>query len=511
MTTNLLTFRHDELDASDMFCGAGGSASGLARAGLTIRWAANHWNRAIETHSANFPDTEHECADVSNLDMRRLPRTAVLWASPICTEASPAGGRRRNRRNRGQIALELEGHVPADAFVRTRATFGDVIRATEVHRYMAVLVENVVDVAWEWELFDWWVNGMELLGYNVQFVSVSSAHVGGDGNPHAPQWRDRLYLVFTRKGVPLPDVDPRPRAHCPVCNTDVDAIQSWKKPGRRIGKYRQQYTYVCPNAACKHATVEPYVVPAITAIDWADPGVRIGDRAELGMRKLAANTLAKIAVGNRMYPSDRYMFAVNHGPGDIRYYLPGDQPLPTRTVKIGDGIAAPYITELRGGGSTTRPVTHPLATVTGQGRHHGLTIPHAWFLKNYGGNARPQDMCKPVTEPLGTVTGIDHHCLVIPYRKGSRAYPATDRPLDTVTTVEARGVAHATDDDVANTYFRMLKPREHLAAQRFPRDYIVKGNLGEQTMQAGAAVSSNVAQWLGTAVTEALTGEQVAA
>ena len=43
---------------------------------------------------------------------------------------------------------------------RTRATFHDVIRATEVHRYTAVIVENVPDVVTEWELFDWWVEGM---------------------------------------------------------------------------------------------------------------------------------------------------------------------------------------------------------------------------------------------------------------------------------------------------------------------------------------------------------------
>jgi hypothetical protein len=43
----------------------------------------------------------------------------------------------------------------------------------------------------------------------------------------------------------------------------------------------------------------------------------------------------------------------------------------------------------------------------------------------------------------------------------------------------------------------MLKPREHLRARRFADDYVVTGNLGEQTMQAGNSVSSNVAQWLG--------------
>jgi DNA (cytosine-5)-methyltransferase 1 len=50
----------------------------------------------------------------------------------------------------------------------------------------------------------------------------------------------------------------------------------------------------------------------------------------------------------------------------------------------------------------------------------------------------------------------------------------------------------------------MLKPREHLRAQRFPDGYVVTGNQGEQTMQAGNAVSANVAHWLGRKVAEAL-------
>jgi DNA (cytosine-5)-methyltransferase 1 len=52
----------------------------------------------------------------------------------------------------------------------------------------------------------------------------------------------------------------------------------------------------------------------------------------------------------------------------------------------------------------------------------------------------------------------------------------------------------------------MLKPREHLRAQRFPDTYVVHGNKGEQTMQAGNAVSANVAQWIGQQVAKVLGG-----
>jgi site-specific DNA-cytosine methylase len=57
---------------------------------------------------------------------------------------------------------------------------------------------------------------------------------------------------------------------------------------------------------------------------------------------------------------------------------------------------------------------------------------------------------------------------------------------------------------VQGSRFRMLGPREHLRAQRFPDGYIVRGNKGEQTKGAGNAVASNVAHWLGTVVLAAL-------
>jgi DNA (cytosine-5)-methyltransferase 1 len=51
-----------------------------------------------------LPAAEHLRADVNNYDVRRLPRTEVLWASPICTKNSPASGRRR--RPKGQLDLQ---------------------------------------------------------------------------------------------------------------------------------------------------------------------------------------------------------------------------------------------------------------------------------------------------------------------------------------------------------------------------------------------------------------------
>jgi len=514
---------------TDIFCGAGGSSTGLVAAGFELKLAANHSRIAIDTHAANHRDAEHICADINNYDMRRLPRTDVLWGSPICQESSPAGGRRR--RVKGQLALDLEeyGAIEPGAWERTRATAYDVIRATEIHRYKAVLCENVVEFAVDWELFDWWRDGMEKLGYNSQVVSVSSAHVGGQTNTYAPQWRDRIYIVFTRKGIPLPDLRPRPLAWCPDCAQDVHAVQAWRN-GRKIGKYKQQYDYRCPNTACRHTLVEPYVRPAAAIIDWSNPGKRIGDRP----KPLAPNTMKRIAAGLAMFPATRSVVTVNHGGHDGRAFPADQAPLPSRTIKIGEGllvpcgggrnttpthtgapmrtrmanpkgyealVASPFIVEYRNHADAT-PVTDPLATVTSQGNHHAVVVPEGAFLvKNYGGYADPRNMAKPVDAPFGTVTTSDHHSLVIPYRNA--APRTTAEPLHTLGTVDSAALVEPAPA-IEDCYFRMVQPREQLLAQRFPGDYIVKGTKGEQTAQAGNAVSCNVAQWIGERVAAVL-------
>lgn len=550
------------LTATDYFCGMGGSSSGLTEAGYSVQVAANHWERAIETHAANHPDTEHLCADIQKIDVRYLPKSDLLWASPICTELSPAGGRKRRRADQTDLWQE-HGHVPSEAFERTRVTFWEVLRSAEVHNHPAVLVENVVEAA-DWHLLPTWLHGWETLGYNVQIICVSAAHVGDESNPHAPQWRDRMYFGITRKDVRLPDFAPRPLAWCEDCSEVVPAVQWWKPKTRRIngqpvGKYGAQYVYVCP--AGHAGTVEPYVAPAAAAIDWTDLGIRIGDREALGMRKLGAATIKRIehglrvigdpalvatggntwdsasaatatgrgktkvpanyvrawpvdssptpaqvtAIQNGVAMSPKFVMGVNHGGSDGRPFDPDGRPMPSSTTKRGEALVMtePFVTMLRNHGRPTG-VDEPLATFS-TARHHGLTVPPGSFIaKQFGGRLRDEDAVYGVDRPMHSAVSQSAPTLVIPYRKNSKPYPADDGPLSTLATREAHGVLHAPELVVEDCYFRMLKPREAASAQRFAPDYVIHGNKGEQQMQAGNAVAVNVAHWLGRQTAEVL-------
>jgi DNA (cytosine-5)-methyltransferase 1 len=578
------------LTATDVFCGAGGESIGLHEAGIDVVLAANHWDRAIETHSANFPDAEHLCADVSNYDLRRLPRTDIGWFSPECTWHSPAGGRKKLR---AQLDL-LDDYVPTDGGIRSRATMLDVFRATEVHRYKVVIVENVVEVM-DWPSIDWWIQGICGLGYEVQIVCVNSAHIGDEEegeaskNKRAPQWRDRIYFLFSRTDVGRLNLQPRPIAWCFDCDELVHATQWWKNPKRRqIGKYGSQYLYRCPNSRCKHAIVEPYVRPAAAAIDWSDLGSRIGDQplrtftdkktGKTVQSPYAPNTMRRVQAGLDMFcqptvvaaagntweaPGSSYVRAqpaydaplmartctaqdalatsaamtlavggpnheqparsvgepltarltrdtdalathpmlvtLNHGGHDGRVQHPATGPLAPRTTKIGEAVVTPpaFVTMANRNSRPRHPSVEPLATLTAGGNHHELVTP--FYVKAFGGNARPEHMVKRISEPLGAITTQDHHWLVIPYRRGSKAHRPGDTALSTIATREQHALLAAAID-VNDCYFRMLQPREHLRAQRFPDSYIVRGNKGEVTKQAGNAVSSNVAHWIGKAV-----------
>jgi DNA (cytosine-5)-methyltransferase 1 len=492
--------------STHLFCGAGGDSDGFRRAGFLIALGANHWARAIETHTANFPHAEHLCIDLDHYDMRRLPRTDVLVGSPICTEASPADGqKRRTPPTPGQLELEEQGHVPDAAWERTRATAYDILRAVEVHQYKAVVCENVVRFITKWPLFYWWLGAMEILGYRHQIVSVSAAHIdGGEANPCAPQWRDRIFVVFTRRTMRAPDLTLSPRAYCFACEQDVDAFQSWRN-GRKVGKYRQQYDYRCPSTRCRHAVVEPYVRPAAAAIDWSDIGSRIADRPRTKTKPegLRPATLAKIRLGLARHRVPT-VITVSHTDPTGRPVPAHAAPLATRTVKIGDGFAVPPMLVPVGGSwnSAGWPVTVPMRTRTTT-ESEGLLVP--FITEHRGGGSTTRG----IDHPLATITaGGNHHGLVIPYRKTSPA-TSTGEPIHTIATHQSAGVVLGADSDpaeidVQDCYFRMLNPREHLRAQRFADEYVVLGNVGEQTAQAGNAVPANVAQWIGQQLLEVL-------
>lgn len=461
--TALLNRRTLAGDTTDGFCGAGGSSTGAVQAGIRVRTALNHWRLAVDTHNANHPDTAHDCADISQVDPRRYPSTTFAWFSPSCTNHSIAKGRRRHIDATPDL---FEETLPDEAAERSRATMWDVVRFAEHHRYRAIIVENVVD-AREWILWPAWTAALQALRYRFKLVCLNSMHAQalGDG---APQSRDRAYVVLWLEGEREPDFDrwTRPMAHCATCDRMVRAVQAWKNPDRRWGKYKTQYVWRCPTARC-HAEVFPAVRPASDAIDWTLPAVRISDRA----RPLAEKTMKRIRDGFDAYAVPLLVPVEGREGKNAR---PADLPMRTCTARNETGLAVPpYVVELRGGGSSHRPISEPLATVCASGNHHGLAVPD----------------------------------LVVPYYGNGNARPASE-PIPTVTTVERHGLLRGgTVKSAEDLGFRMLEPAEYAAAMEFPGDYVWLGNKRERVRMAGNAVTPPAARDLFAMVAEAVLGE----
>jgi DNA (cytosine-5)-methyltransferase 1 len=491
---------------TDLFCGAGGSGLGAtAVPGVQLVMAANHSPRAIETHALNFPDTEHDIADISQVEPSRYQRTNILWASPECTNHSIAQGRKRDAQP------DLFGdHLPDHVSERSRSTMWDVPRFAEVHKYDAVIVENVVDAA-KWPPFKAWLMAMEAYGYDHHIVYLNSMHAPAIKVPRAPQSRDRMYVVFWKRKNRTPNLDIRPWAHCRGCAKQVQAMQVFKHPGKtwpaaRWGRYRAQYAYRCPTPRC-HAEVEPYALPAASAIDWDLRGRKIGDR-EIPLKPA---TLARIKAGLARYAVPQ---PVPSGGTWNEETQPVDWPMRTRTTRETEGLLVPvegrdgknaqsaahpmrtqtarletalvvphsdqhrgaFIAELRGGGSDARRVQEPLSTVCASGTHHML-------VRNNSSKGDGGEMCTPATEPARTITTRGHQSLV--------GWSSTPPEVD-------------------DCEFRMLAVPEIQAAMAFTPEYIVTGNKREQVRQLGNGVTPPSAEWLIRSVVRSLEGDEAA-
>jgi DNA (cytosine-5)-methyltransferase 1 len=369
--------RHDNdaLTVMDWFCGAGGSSQGMhSIPGVRMERAANHWERAIESHAANFPEVDHYRGDIREAPVDKWPVTDIFWASPECPQWSNARGKKRDFDASMQGDL-FDGFGPSEEVERSRALMEEVpmyLRGVQERGGLvrAGVVENVIDVR-AWDQWDRWIGELHKLGYRTRVIALNSMHADPRTVHKAPQSRDRLYVAYWHRSLGrTPDWDKwlRPRAWCTGCDTWVQAVQRFKQPGRDMGRYRQQYVYRCPNVVCRNQVVEPETLPAAVAIDWSLPGQRIGDRA----KPLADKTLARIQAGLDKFARPMMVPAGGTWRNDA---TPVDDPMATRTTRENDGLAVPpFITELRGG-SSVRRVTDPLATVATSGGHHGLAVP----------------------------------------------------------------------------------------------------------------------------------------
>ncbi|MFF5265385.1 DNA cytosine methyltransferase [Actinomadura viridis] len=501
----------------DEFSGAGGSTQGAAAVpGVVPVFAANHDDTAIASHAANFPEVEHHKGDVVETAITRFPRADLFWASPACPPWTDARGVKRDfDRTNQQVLFGPDG--PAENVARARALMEEVPRylrhwAGKGRPVLGGVVENVVQLL-KWDQFGRWRREVEAIGpYDVYVIAYNSMHARPASTPRAPQSRDRAYILYVLRSVGRkPDLRKwlSPAAYCPSCDRTVAAMQVFKNPRTIMGRYRQQYLYRCPSTSCRNRPVEPAVLPAWHAIDWALRGRRIGDRNE----PLAPATLARIKAGIARY----WAPVLAPAGGTWRTEAtPVHEPMPARTTRESDGVAVPpLLVPVEGRpGKTAAPADAPLRTQTAR-NETGVAMPPPFLAPLRGGGDKGN--ARPVHEPLTTVTASgNHHGLVtpdrqllVPYYGNGNAQPAT-YPIGTLPTRDRYALAEGTADvDLDQVRFRMLEPHEIGAAMAFTPGYIVLGTKRAKVRQYGNAVTPPVAEVLVSALVECLSGEDL--
>lgn len=429
--------------AADLYCGAGGSTAGMARAckrlGYTLdALAINHWSVAISTHQANQPWARHICWPVDQVDPRRVVpdgRLDLLWASPECTHHSIA---------RGGVPVSDQKragawHVPAwltalrvDSLivenVREFQNWGPLIEKRD-HRGKVLYDKKtgrpqlVPDPTRKGETFRAWVQALESLGYRVEHRVLNCADYG------APTSRQRLFVMAKR------------------------------------GKGRIEWPRATHGTA---AGLLPYRT-AREVIDWSIKGESIFTRK----RPLTENTLRRIAAGLRKFGG-----------------------------AAADGLVQPFLTTLTHvGPPRVHSIDAPLPTITTA--HRGeIAVVEPFLVAYHSGHGDKRDgdrRTHSLAAPLPTLDCSNRYGLCEPFLikyYGTGGARAVNEPLDTVTCKDRFGLCEPACLDIL---FRMLYPHELAAAQGFDKGYQFSGSKGDQVRQIGNAVPPDMADALTTA------------
>lgn len=443
--------------AADLFCGAGGTSTGLAMAckaaGLDVELLAiNHWDVAIDSHTANHPWAQHRCESLDNVDPRKaIPggRLQLLVASPECTHHSRARG----------------GKPMSD---QSRASAWHVLRWAEALYVENILVENVPEFL-EWgpigasglplkskrgETFQAFVAGLRSLDYRVDWKILNAADYGDATT------RNRLFVQARRGNRPI--YWPTPTHSASGDATLFGTRQRWR--------------------------------PAREVIDWSVKGTSIFGRK----KPLAPRTLARIAEGLHRFggvAAEPFLVAMEHGGRTLSV----DRPLPTITTARGGafGLVEPFVIGQQSG-AVPRSVADPLPTIATSG---AVALVEPFLVPFYGERAGQTPRSHAVSEPVPTIPasaskfGLVEPFLVSFYGNGSATPVST--PVPTVTTKDRFGLVEQHGIDIR---FRMLQPHELAAAMGFPAEYQFSGNREARVRQIGNAVPVNLAKALCSAL-----------
>lgn len=452
----------------DLFCGAGGTSSGVNSARLddeqcaTVIACVNHDKNAIASHAANHPDA-----------------LVVLWASLECTNFSKA---------KGGMPRDADSRTLAEHLFRYIETLNpDYIQIENVEEFMSWgdVDENGKPLSMDkGKSYTRWVRNVKRYGYNFDYRILNAADYG------AYTSRKRFFGIFAKKGLPI--VFPE-ATHCKEGSATIfGTLEKWR--------------------------------PVRECLDFADEGESIFGRkkplVEATLERIYAGLIKFVAEGKEAFIV-KYN-SVNKKTG--KYVPPSiDEPCPTVATQNRLGVAqVSFLSKQFSGDPMSKNVSveAPAGTITCKD-HHAL-VSTEYFIDMQYGNGTPASM----EEPANTVTTPPKFNLVTVKRflmnpQYKSAGGSVDKPCFTLIarmdkmppylvateTGEAAIEVYTTDSPmmakikefmalygIIDIKMRMLKIPELKKIMGFPEDYVLVGTQAEQKKYIGNAVEVTIAR-----------------
>lgn len=420
----------------DLFCGAGGTSTGVENARLDGEQCAkviacvNHDANAIASHAANHPDALHFTEDIRTLELSPLIEhlakckaqypgaVVVLWASLECTNFSKAkGGQPRDADSR-----TLAEHL----FRYIEAICPDYIQIENVEEFMSWgdMDENGKPISMDkGRLYQKWVRNVKKYGFDFDHRILNAADFG------AYTTRKRFFGIFASRGLPI--VFPEP-THCKGGRQDMFG---------RLEKWR----------------------PVKEVLDFSDEGTSI-----FREKSLAEKTLERIYAGLIKFVAggkEAFMIKWNSMSRNGKYQAPGiDEPCPVVSTQNRLGVAQVCFLSKQFSGhpaSKNVSVEEPAGAITckdhhafisayygGKDHNSSVDVPAATlttkdrlaFVSAHYGNG----FNRSINEPSATVTTKDRFSLISPffmnYYSGGGQHGSINEPCPAVTTVPKQRV-----------------------------------------------------------------------
>ncbi|MFC4676194.1 DNA cytosine methyltransferase [Dysgonomonas termitidis] len=435
----------------DLFCGAGGTSTGVELATVNGRKVAkiiiciNHDKNAIASHFANHPDALHFTEDIRTLDfsiivslvkkirMRQPNAKFVLWASLECTNFSKAkGGLSRNPDSR-TLAEHLYRYI--------NAIEPDLIQIENVEEFLDYgPVEPVVkktdegldycplDIKIDKKTKKWiinpvykpieelkgtyyaeWRDRIKSFGFEYEHRILNAADYG------AYTSRKRLFIQFAKPDMPI----------------------EW--PERTHSKHGSKDLF---DTTLKYKPVKE-------CLDFSDEGESIFDRK----KKLVEATLDRVLSGCIIHVAggkDKWLLKYNSINGNTGKHNPPsvDDPCPTVSTQGRLGVVqASFLCKHFSGhpDSKNSSINEPARAITTIDHH---SVVNAKFIaKYYSGN--PDHMISGINEPAPVIRTKDSQALICSYNYKDEPKSVND-PCPTLLTKDR--LALTTPKFIMNNY-----------------------------------------------------------